>query len=145
MPFTASSTQEAIVQLFNEAIAKLQEGDERLTDLHILADAEQGEITIADDDGVRISTISIAPWQEDATTQAALVSMLRHQLTGTQAQGAFDQVRIARPYSFFLVDSDMETTEELIIIDDDIVTINDQLLPHLEDDLSELLKRLQLG
>ena len=49
---------------------------------------------------------------------------------------------ILKPYSFVLEDDDHEVSEELYLVDDDIVIINEELMADLDKDLDDFLDQL---
>ena len=53
-----------------------------------------------------------------------------------------DGLGIMKPYSLVLEDEEGENIAELYVADDDTIIAGDELLPGLEEDLDEFLKKL---
>ena len=53
-----------------------------------------------------------------------------------------DNFGIIKPYSLVLEDEEGENIAELYVADGDTIIVGDELLPGLEEDLDEFLKKL---
>jgi uncharacterized protein YaaN involved in tellurite resistance len=51
-------------------------------------------------------------------------------------------LNIIKPFSVLMVDEEMETIAELLLIDDDQMLIDDDFLEHMDDELDGFFKQL---
>ena len=59
-----------------------------------------------------------------------------------QSQGAFDNLNIAKPYSFVLTDDDNQDIVDLLIEDNDTLILSEDLLAGFDEEMNEFLKHL---
>ena len=59
-----------------------------------------------------------------------------------QEGGAFDNLNIAKPYSFVLTDDDDIAIVDLLIVDDDTLILSEDLLEGFDEEMNQFLKHL---
>ena len=112
-----------------------------VTDFHIKVNRENGELTILDDDDKTLARVHIKEW-EDEHDDAVIEKELQCELTKMQQQGMFENLNIAKPYSFVLTDEDDQSIVDLLIIDDDTLMLNADLLEGFDEEMNSFLKKL---
>lgn len=101
-----------------------------VTDIHLQANQNSGELTIFDDEDEELANIAIEEWMtydgDDfyENVERTLSNLLNNMKNG----GDFDRLTILKPYSFVLVDDEKETVAELLLMDDDTLLVNEELL-----------------
>ncbi|SHJ47412.1 hypothetical protein [Bacteroides stercorirosoris] len=115
-----------------------------VTDIHLQANQNSGELTIFDDEDEELANIAIEEWMtydgDDfyENVERTLSNLLNNMKNG----GDFDRLTILKPYSFVLVDDEKETVAELLLMDDDTLLVNEELLKGLDEELDAFLKDL---
>ena len=112
-----------------------------VTDFHIKVNRENGELTILDDDDKTLARVHIKEL-EDEHDDAVIEKELQCELTKMQQQGMFENLNIAKPYSFVLTDEDDQSIVDLLIIDDDTLMLNADLLEGFDEEMNSFLKKL---
>lgn len=113
----------------------------RVTDFHVKVNGETGDLTIADDDSTPLAHVHILEW-EGTHDDAVFEKELRSVLAKMQKNGDFDNLNIAKPYSFVLVDDEEKAIVDLLIIDDDTMMLNEDLLAGFNEEMDNFLKHL---
>lgn len=113
----------------------------RVTDFHVKVNGETGDLTIADDDSTPLAHVHILEW-EGTHDDAVFEKELRSVLAKMQKNGDFDNLNIAKPYSFVLVDDEEKAIVDLLIIDDDTMMLNEDLLVGFNEEMDNFLKHL---
>jgi hypothetical protein len=120
-------------------------GPSVVTDIHLQANPNSGELIITNDDDEELATAVIEEWMSctvghfDHEAERILTAQL-HRL---KEHGFFDRPStLMRPYSFVLIDDDKETLAELLLVDDDTLLLHDGLLKGLDEELDTFLKDL---
>ena len=114
-----------------------------LTDIHLLARSDSGELCIYDDDDAEIVHCVIDGWVDNQSEDfyeyvSPVLRQCIHRL-----RPELQKISVMHPFSFLLVDEDKETIQDLALIDDeDTVTIDGELLKGLEEDLDNFFQRL---
>ena len=113
-----------------------------LTDLHIRVSQDTGELKVFDDDDNEITRCVVEQWidNKDDDYYQKVAATLRTVLNKQKEK--VEQMAILKPYSFVLEDDDHEVSEELYLVDDDIVIINEELMADLDKDLDDFLDKL---
>jgi hypothetical protein len=133
-----------------KALAQLRISDSRaaIVDLYIQPNPEAGEFAILDDEDHLLIKVPVSEWQEkydtidvDAELQNA-EKMLRTIVEKVKEEGAFDTLNILKPFSVLLVDDEMETIAELLLIDDEQFMLDDTFLKNLDQDLDDFFQEL---
>ena len=121
-----------------QAVVKYTCGCEQtiVTDIHLQANQNSGELSIFDDEDEYLACVSIEEWMtydgDDFYENA----------DNMKNGGDFDKLAILKPYSFVLVDDEKETIAELLLMDDDTLLVNEELLKGLDEELDSFLKEL---
>lgn len=141
----SQSSLSQIEKVIEKAIAKYRGCEETIvTDIHLQAHPESGELLIFDDDDVQLAATTVDEWTnydgDDFYTDAERV--LSTLLTNMKTAGDLDKLALMKPYSFVLVDEDKETIAELLLMDDDTLLLNDELLKGLDEELNTFLEDL---
>ena len=129
-----------------QAVAKYTCGCEQtiVTDIHLQANQNSGELSIFDDEDEYLACVSIEEWMtydgDDfyENVERILSTLLHNMKNG----GDFEKLTILKPYSFVLVDDEKETIAELLLMDDDTLLVNEELLKGLDEELDSFLKEL---
>ena len=115
-----------------------------MTDIHLQANQNSGELSIFDDEDEYLACVSIEEWMtydgDDfyENVERILSTLLHNMKNG----GDFEKLTILKPYSFVLVDDEKETIAELLLMDDDTLLVNEELLKGLDEELDSFLKEL---
>lgn len=142
-----SSTEQALQQIervIRKVADKFPSSEEAtiLTDIHLRANQETGELLAFDDDDNEITRAVIEQWidntDDDFYTQ--ITSTIRKCIE--KQANTIEHLSILKPFSFVLEDDEHETIAELYVVDGDTVIIDTELMSNLEQDLDEFLKKL---
>ena len=133
-------------EMLQDAIKKMASNyitaeESAVTDFHIKVNRENGELTILDDDDKTLARVHIKEL-EDEHDDAVIEKELQCELTKMQQQGMFENLNIAKPYSFVLTDEDDQSIVDLLIIDDDTLMLNADLLEGFDEEMNSFLKKL---
>ena len=111
-----------------------------LTDIHIRANQDTGEVQVFDDDERELTRCVVEQWIEnkddDFYNQAA--SVFRGCIE--KEKDLMENLSILKPYAFVLEDEDRDSVAELYVVDDDTVIIDTELMKDLDDFFENLLK-----
>ena len=113
----------------------------KVTDFHIKVNGENGELVINDDDNNTLARVHIIEW-EGVHDEAVFERELRGILGKMQDNGTFDNLNIAKPYSFVLTDEDDVAIVDLLIVDDDTLILSEDLLEGFDEEMNQFLKQL---
>ncbi len=94
------------------------------------------------DEGEEITRCVVEEWIEnnDDNFNENVTALLRAETLNLK--DIVDGFGIMKPYSLVLEDEEGEDIAELYVADDDTIIAGDELLPGLEEDLDEFLKKL---
>jgi hypothetical protein len=141
---------QSLDRAFRNALKQLEmsESQTAVVDLYLLPNPEAGEFSVLDDEENLLVKTTISDWQEryetlDAeaelkTCEAVLGDIVRK----GKEEGLFDKINIIKPFSVLMVDEEMETLAELLLIDDDQLLMDDSFLKHLDQELDAFLEKL---
>lgn len=135
---TLNRLQEAIVKMSTNFVTA---EETRVTDFHLHVNGENGELTIVDDDDNSLARVHIIDW-EGVNDEQIFEKELRSLLTRMHEKGSFDNMNIAKPYSFVLVDDDDQDIVDLLIVDDDTLILSEDLLQGFDEEMNEFLRHL---
>ena len=135
---THEKLQNAIVKMAKEFITA---EETRVTDFHIYANGNNGDVTIMDDDDNTLARVHILEW-EGEHNEEVFEKELRTLLAGMHENGMFDCLNIAKPYSFVLTDEDHQSIVDLLIVDDDTIILSKDLLEGFDEEMNDFLKHL---
>ena len=113
-----------------------------LTDIHLRANPETGELVAFDDDDNEITRTVIEQWiqNQDESFYEDITSVIRKCID--KKKDLVESMSIIKPYSFLLEDDEKESVAELYLIDDDTVIIDPDLMEGLDKDLDDFLEKL---
>ena len=138
----SKETQSMLMQAIEKMTAQFVTAEEtRVTDFHLHVNGENGELTIFDDDDNSLARVHIIEW-EGIHDEEVFEKDLRSLLGKMQGEGAFDNMNIAKPYSFVLTDDDNQDIVDLLIEDDDTLILSEDLLAGFDEEMNEFLKHL---
>ena len=141
------------MSLSRETVNRLQEAFENMTrsfvtaeettvtDFHIKVNSENGDLTVSDDDDKNLARVHIIEW-EGVHDYELFEKELRSILARMQENGTFENMNIAKPYSFVLTDDDDAAIVDLLIIDDDTLILSEDILAGFDEEMNEFLKQL---
>ena len=136
-----------IASALQQALTKYSSliGKSVVTDIHLQPNPVTGELAFFNDDDEVLGSVLVSEWveanPEDFHSDAEM--SLRKVLNQLREEGALENVKILKPYSFVLEDSTKETVAELMLMDDDgTMFLNDELLKGLDEELNTFLKDL---
>lgn len=139
-----AQTLQQIERAIRKVAAKYPQGAEPvLTDIHMLAKADSGELLTYDDDDRELDRCVIEAWIDCKVDNfyeyaGATISKCLHEL-----RPVVEEMSVMRPFSFVLIDEDHETLSDLLIVDDqDTIILQGPLLEDLDKDLDAFIKRL---
>ncbi len=138
-------TSQQLAKLVNDTLARIsQEEEELITDFHITTNAENGEVTICDDNDNVLAVTTVEGYEEadEAEFRQLVGKVIKKELETLNKAKAFESLNIFRPFSFVLVDADYETIEDLLVVDDDTIMVSDELLKGLDEELDDFIKKL---
>lgn len=114
----------------------------QITDIHLRANAETGELVAFDDEDKELSRIVVEQWinNRDENFYSTIVKPIRKCIESNAAQ--LEQMSIIKPFSFVLEDDEKETVAELFVVDGDTVIIDEDMMQDLDKDLDDFLQKL---
>ena len=142
----STSSHPLVVSCIQKALDKYVSGNAQvITDIHMQVDMESGRLVISDDDDAVLAEQQIPEWEsanpENFYTDVEIA--LKRVLNQLREEGALENLKILKPYSFVLEDSTKETVAELLMMDDEeTLFLNDELLKGLDEELNTFLKDL---
>ena len=142
----STSSHTLVVSCIQKALDKYVSGNAQvITDIHMQVDMESGQLVVSDDDDIVLAEQQIPEWEsanpENFYTDVEIA--LKRALNRLREEGALENVKILKPYSFVLEDSTKETVAELLMMDDEeTLFLNDELLKGLDEELNTFLKDL---
>ena len=143
----STSSHTLVVSCIQKALDKYVSGNGThvITDIHMQVDMESGQLVISDDDDIVLAEQQVPEWEsanpENFYTDVEIA--LKRALNQLREEGAFENVKILKPYSFVLEDSTKETVAELLMMDDEeTLFLNDEFLKGLDEELNTFLKDL---
>ena len=135
---THDKLQNAIVKMAKEFITA---EETKVTDFHIYVDGNKGDVIIMDDDDNCLARVHILEW-EGEHNEEVFEKELRSLLAEMHENGQFDNINIAKPYSFVLTDDDHQSIVDLLIVDDDTIILSEDLLKGFDEEMDTFLKEL---
>ena len=143
----STSSHTLVVSCIQKALEKYVSGNGSnvITDIHIQADMESGQLVVSDDEDAVLAEQQIPEWvsanPENFYADAEIA--LKRALNQLREEGVLEAVKILKPYSFVLEDGAKETVAELLMMDDEeTLFLNDELLKGLDEELDSFLKDL---
>lgn len=135
---------------FRKALEQLEvsESQAAVVDLYLLPNPEAGEFSVIDDEDHLLIKVQVAIWQENYETldnEAELKeceTILTEIVHKVKDEGVFERINILKPFSVLMVDEEMETLAELLLLDDEQYLVDDHFLKHMDEELDEFFKKL---
>lgn len=115
------------------------------TDIYLQPLRETGELIISDEEHKdELARIVVKEWigYKGKDFYEAIEKILRSELVALKEAGALDELCLLKPYTFVLVDEQMETVVDLLLQDDDTVMLYENLMEGLDEELDAFLKNL---
>lgn len=133
-----------IERFLGKIVQKFPADDESgvMTDIHIRAIQDSGELLAFDDDEKEITRCVVDQWidNKDDDFYPQVAHVLRDAIIA--AKDKTENMGILKPYSFVLENDDNEHVSELYVVDDDTVIIGGDLMQGLDKELDDLLEHL---
>ena len=142
-----SKSSETVGKIIAAALDKfrVRENNDAVTDIHIQAMSDSGELKIFDDDDNLLSSGVVEEWIDynDDDFDDGTAQILKKKIASMYADDkSLQDLKILKPYSFVLVDENKETIADLYIVDDDTIIVDDELLKGLDKELDDFIKGL---
>ena len=141
---TSDQTFQQVERTISKVIDKFPTNVEPtiLTDIHLRANQETGELVAFDDDDKEITRTVIEQWinNQDENFYEQITGVIRKCIDHKKKQ--IEKLSILKPYSFVLEDDEKENVAELFVVDDDTVIIDPELMKDLDKDLNDFLEKL---
>lgn len=140
----SEQTNQQICRLLGKVVEKFpcQESPSLLTDIHLRASQETGDLIAYDDDDREITRCVVEQWidYKDEDFYDCITIALRNQLK--KLHNEVDAMGIMKPFSFVLEDDDKQSVAELYVADDDTVILGGDLMEGLDEDLDKFMDKL---
>lgn len=137
-------TQQQIERFLRKVAQKItaKESDMPMTDIHLRASQDSGDLMAFDDDDNEISRCVISTWIENKSDNfyQEIAYTLRSELN--RMRDTIDNLSIMKPFSFILEDDEKNNIAELYLVDDDLVMIGGNLMQGLDEDLDNFLQNI---
>ena len=137
-------TQQQIERFLRKVAQKFtaKESDMPMTDIHLRASQDSGDLMAFDDDDNEISRCVISTWIENKSDNfyQEIAYTLRSELN--RMRDTIDNLAIMKPFSFILEDDEKNNIAELYLVDDDLVMIGGNLMQGLDEDLDNFLQNI---
>ncbi|MDR1201487.1 MAG: hypothetical protein LBL58_07665 [Tannerellaceae bacterium] len=143
-----AKVQSVIENTFMSVIKKLTKNESAnpICDLHVVTDAESGELQIFDEEENLLEKVVIFDWvnnkEDNDTFNKKVATIVKAVLTLLASRNLFDHSCFLKPFSVNLVDDNFVEIEELLFIDNDTFRLDDPLLKDLDSDLDDFLDHL---
>lgn len=114
----------------------------QMTDIHLRANQETGELVAFDDDDNEITRSVIEQWigNTDDDFYDSIMSTMRKCIENQSK--LVEEMSVIKPFSFVLEDEDKESVGELYVVDDETVIIDPDMMEGLDKDLDDFLEQL---
>ena len=137
-------TQQQIERFLRKVAQKFtaKESDMPMTDIHLRASQDSGDLMAFDDDDNEIGRCVISTWIENKSDNfyQEIAYTLRSELN--RMKDTIDNLSIMKPFSFILEDDEKNNIAELYLVDDDLVMIGGNLMQGLDEDLDNFLQNI---
>lgn len=137
-------TQQQIERAIRKIAQKFPSDEDTsiLTDIHLRASQDSGELLAFDDDDKEITRCVVEEWidNKDDNFYQEITTLLRNILK--RMRNTVDNLGILKPYSLVLENDDKESIAELYVADDDTIIIDGELMEGLDKDLDSFLDKL---
>ena len=143
----STQSHNSIVSAIQEALGNYSssKGENKVTDFYLQSDCQSGRLVLFDDEEVELASVIVNEWV-DAKPEDFYMDVefsLKKVLNRLREMGVLEGLKVLKPYSFVLVDTEKETIADLLLVDDEeTLFLNDELLKGLDDELNAFLKDL---
>jgi hypothetical protein len=134
---------------FRKAVEKQtsEENAPAIVDLFLYPNIEAAEFSVMDDEDRVLARSAVAEWEQDDEEQVqtslnACFGVLKDVVAQAQSDGLFDRLNLIKPFSVLVVDEDMESLQELLLIDDDQLILEDDFVKKMDDELDRFFTNL---
>ncbi|MDD7251615.1 MAG: hypothetical protein PUH21_06350 [Prevotellaceae bacterium] len=141
----SKQTIQQLDELFGELEKHYSPGSDSpiMTDISFQAHQDSGELTAYDDDDQEIASEVIDEWIDypEANFNEVVRETLKQYLRSNRERVL--SLSIIHPFSFVLVDGDLETVSDIYQVDDDSIMIeHEELMKGLDQDLNAFITKL---
>ena len=137
-------TQQQIERAIRKIAQKFPSDEDTsiLTDIHLRASQDSGELLAFDDDDNEITRCVVEEWidNKDDNFYQEITTLLRNILK--RMRNTVDNLGILKPYSCTLENDDRENIAELYVADDETIIIDGDLMEGLDKDLDSFFDKL---
>ena len=137
-------TQQQIERAIRKIAQKFPSDEDTsiLTDIHLRASQDSGELLAFDDDDKEITRCVVEEWidNKDDNFYQEITTLLRNILK--RMRNTVDNLGILKPYSITLKKEDRENIAELYVADDETIIIDGDLMEGLDKDLDSFFDKL---
>ena len=139
-----SGTIQQIQRALRKAASKfpLETENFPMTDIILQVKQEGGELLIFDDNDTELTRCVVEEWLGDTSEDfyERIQPVLKEAILDIKEE--MDSLNVLKPYSFVLFDDDNSAVANLYLVDDDLIQIDDNLLPGLDEDLESFWETL---
>lgn len=139
-----SGTIQQIQRALRKAASKfpLEAENYPMTDIILQVKQEGGELLIFDDNDTELTRCVVEEWLGDTSEDfyERIQLVLKEAILDIKEE--MDSLNVLKPYSFVLFDDDNSAVANLYLVDDDLIQIDDNLLPGLDEDLESFWETL---
>lgn len=139
-----SGTIQQIQRALRKAASKfpLETENFPMTDIILQVKQEGGELLIFDDNEEELTRCVVEEWIGDTSEDfyERIQPVLKEAILDIKEE--MDSLNVLKPYSFVLFDDDNSAVANLYLVDDDLIQIDDNLLPGLDEDLESFWETL---
>ena len=139
-----SGTIQQIQRALRKAASKfpLEAENCPMTDIILQVKQEGGELLIFDDNDTELTRCVVEEWLGDTSEDfyERIQPVLKEAILDIKEE--MDSLNVLKPYSFVLFDDDISAVANLYLVDDDLIQIDDNLLPGLDEDLESFWETL---
>lgn len=106
-----------------------------MTDIILQVKQEGGELLIFDDNEEELTRCVVEEWIGDTSEDfyERIQPVLKEAILDIKEE--MDSLNVLKPYSFVLFDDDNSAVANLYLVDDDLIQLDGELLPGLDEDL----------
>lgn len=132
-----SGTIQQIQRALRKAASKfpLETENFPMTDIILQVKQEGGELLIFDDNEEELTRCVVEEWIGDTSEDfyERIQPVLKEAILDIKEE--MDSLNVLKPYSFVLFDDDNSAVANLYLVDDDLIQLDGELLPGLDEDL----------
>ncbi len=114
-----------------------------LHDLFVQVDVERGDVNLYNDNDNLLAQCTLFAWADGQNPdKKALIQLVRETVSLLEQKGFWENELFVKPLSVELVDDGMNSLEQLLFLDDDIILLDEPLLKGLNSDLNKFMDEL---